>query len=171
MTQTHIFKTKLIYGSNSFSIEKEDNFSITIQSQEPDITISRISTDPEFPKKGDNVILIFDIENAGNGDAKDVRASINNISLSGTKLAYLGQIKSDENIPARFVLTADKSGIYSSELEVQYKANGQIRTLKFPFEINVSQKNNVSYYLWVLAIIIILVLFYQFFKSRANHSK
>jgi hypothetical protein len=163
----HLFKTKLVYGGNYFSIEKEDNFSITINSKKPDLMVSRVSTNPEIIKLGDTFVLTIDIENAGEGDAKDVRVKLNNLPISGSKLIYLGQIKSDENIPGRFILTADKSGLYSSELEIQYKANGEIKNLNFPFEINVIKKDYSLYFLFA-GILIVILAFYLIFKHKIS---
>jgi hypothetical protein len=163
----HIFETKLTYGSNLFSIEKEDNFSITINTQKPDLAVSRIYTDPEVIYKGDKIILTIDIENAGNGKAKDVRVDLENFNLMGVKQKYLGKIESDETMPARFVFEGTRSGFYEGIIKITYKFAGEEKELNFPIQIQVFSKSINSFY--ILAIVLILgVLGYFLYRKKLN---
>lgn len=166
----HIFETKLTYGSEDFFIEKEDTFSITVNTQEPDLTISRIYTNPEIIYESEKIILTIDIENAGNGEAKDVRVEIENLNLEGIKQKYLGKIKSDENLPARFVLETNKKGIFEGNIKLNYKFSGEIKELNFPLQIQIFSKGINKF--WVFAIILILgVLGYFLFGKKLNPKK
>lgn len=158
----HIFKTKLTYILNSFVLEKNGNFSVTINSQKPDLTISRTLTNPEEIHAGETFALTIDVENAGKGDAKDVQVNLKNNSFSGVELTYLGQIKSGENAPARFFLTAKNSGIYSLQAEIQYKANGQIQTINLPVGIEIKDKSTTNYIIIIGVIIVILIAYFSF---------
>jgi hypothetical protein len=163
----HIFETKLTYGRDSFSEEKEGNFSVTVNTKEPDLTISRIYTNPEIVYSGEKVILTIDVENSGNGEAKDVRMEIKNLELAGIKQKYLGKIESDESLPARFVLETDDSGIFDGIVEVSYDFGGKINRIEFPMQIQIFSKGINK--LWIFSIVLILGVFgYFLLRKRAK---
>jgi hypothetical protein len=163
----HLFETKLRYGGKDFYMEKEGNFSIIVNTQKPDLAISRIYTNPEVIKEGEKIILTIDIENAGNGEAKDVRVELENLELEGVKQKYLGKIESDENIPARFVFEGDKKGIYRGSIKISYKFAGENNELNFPIEIQVF--SNGTNYFYIIGIILILgVLGYFLYQKKLN---
>jgi hypothetical protein len=157
----HVFETKLSYGNKNSSIDKRDSFSITINSKEPDLAISRVATEPEIPTQNDKLILTIDIENAGEGDAKDVRVNLKNLDLSGVKSTYLGKISSGENIPARFILESNEAKIYPMDIEIQYKSHGKIKTNTFPLEVQVFSKESSRYPFYMVGSFILgaLVIF------------
>jgi len=163
----HIFETKITYGNKDFHIEKEDNFSITINTQKPDLAVSRIYTNPEIISEGEKIILTIDIENAGNGEAKDVRVELKNLELEGVKQKYLGKIESDENMPARFVFEGNKKGIYEGIIKVNYKFAGEEKELNFPLEIQVFS-NGTNYFYVILIVLILGVLGYFFYRKKLN---
>ena len=163
----HIFETKLTYGGKDFFREKENNFSIIINTQKPDLTISGIYTTPEIIYAGEKIILIIDVENAGNGEAKDVRVEIENLNLEGIKQKYLGKIESDENLPARFILETNKEGIFEGDIKVNYKFGGDIKELNFPLKIQIFSKNMNPF--WIIALILILgIVGYFLFRKKLN---
>lgn len=163
----HIFETKLRYGNNNFYIEKESNFSIMVNTQKPDLTISRVYTNPEIISEGEKIILTIDIENAGNGEAKDVRVELENLNLEGVKQKYLGRIKSDENMPARFVFEKSKKGIYEGNVKVNYIFAGKNEELNFPLEIQVFS-NGTNYFYIILIVLILGVLGYFLYQKKLN---
>lgn len=163
----HIFETKLKYGNNNFYIEKENNFSVIVNTQKPDLTISRIYTNPEMISEGEKISLTIDIENAGNGEAKDVRVELENLGLEGVKQKYLGKIESDENMPARFIFEESKKGIYEGNIKVNYKFAGSDKELNFPIEIQVF--SNGTNYIYIILIVLILgVLGYFLYQKKLN---
>jgi hypothetical protein len=163
----HTFETRLRYGNNNFYIEKESNFSIIVNTQKPDLTISRIYTNPEVISEGEKIILTIDIENAGNGEAKDVRVELENLNLEGVKQKYLGKIKSDENMPARFVFEKSKKGIYEGNIKVNYKFAGNEEELNFPIEIQVFS-NGTNYFYVILIVLILGALGYFLYQKKLN---
>ncbi len=84
------------------------------------LNIAGINTDPNRIEKGNYITLTIRIENAGNCDAKSVKADID-IPFTGTKTAYLGKIEPDNDAPAIFNLRADDAGDYRYNLTVQYE--------------------------------------------------
>ncbi|MFW6233375.1 MAG: hypothetical protein ACOC3Z_01795 [Nanoarchaeota archaeon] len=163
----HVFETKITYGNKDFYIEKRDNFSITINTQKPDLAVSRVYTNPEIISEGEKIILTIDIENAGNGEAKDVRVELENLELEGIKQKYLGKIESDENMPARFIFEGDKKGIYEGDIKINYKFAGENKELNFPVEIQVF--SNRTNYFYVIGVVLMLGVFgYFFYRKKLN---
>jgi hypothetical protein len=163
----HLFETKLTYGKNNFFIEKRDNFTITAIHQKPDLAISRIYTNPEIIYLRDKIILTIDVENAGNGKAKDVRVEIKDFDLEGIKLKYLGKIEYGENIPARFIFKAEKEGIQRGNIALSYNFAGETENLTFPLEIQVFRKGLNKIWI-VLGIIILGVLGYLGYQRKTK---
>jgi hypothetical protein len=163
----HTFETKLSYGAENFFIEEENNFSITINTENPDLTISGVYTTPEIIYENEKIILVIDVENSGEGDAKDVRIEIEDLNLQGIKQKYLGQIQSDESMPARFVFEENKKGIYNGNIKLNYKFGGEIKEINFPLKIQVFEKesNNI---LTFSVILILGVLIYFLLKKKIN---
>jgi hypothetical protein len=166
----HIFETRLTYGNNGFYIKKESNFSVIINTQKPDLAISRIYTNPEVTHEGEKLILTIDIENAGNGEAKDVRAELENLNLKGIKQKYLGKIEPDETIPARFIFEKDKKGIYEGNIKLSYKFAGENQELNFPLQIQIFS-NGTNYFYMILIVLILGVLGYFLYKKKLNPNK
>lgn len=156
----HLFETELRYGDDIHSIEKKSNFSITAINQEPDLTISRIYTNPEVTYTNEKSTLIVDVENAGNGEAKDVRINIEDFDLDGAKLNYLGKINPDENVPARFIVEPEEPGIYEGKINLSYNFAGETRYLDFPFEIQVFEETNNMFIYIGLFLVVILGYFF-----------
>ncbi|HEY9247294.1 MAG TPA: CARDB domain-containing protein, partial [Candidatus Methanoperedens sp.] len=74
-----------------------------------ELSISNIKIEPLNPAKGDTVTVTMRIENSGNGDAKSAKVDLN-IPFEGTKIAFLGKIKPDDDAPAVFTFSATESG-------------------------------------------------------------
>jgi len=165
----HNFETKLTYVKDGFSVEKKGEFAITVISYEADLSISRVATTPEMVEEGQRMTLTIDVENAGKGEARDVRVEVMNLEFSGVKQKYLGKIDYGENIPARFVFDSTEPGIYGADVKITYKEGGEDKELTFPIEIQVFDKHD-SYY-WVIAIVLILVLFIYYLVRKHSRSK
>ncbi len=167
----HVFETKLTYGRDGFNIEKEDNFSVTVSSEISDIAISSVKTNPVIVNSGDIVTLIIEVENAGKGDAKDVRVELEGLDFKGVKQVYLGKIESDESVPARFILEADKKGMQEFSAVISYKENEQEMQETFPLEVQVFSSGYFWY--WVLGVIIVLagVIYYIYSVRKDQQNK
>ena len=84
------------------------------------IGIASVETDPVRINNGDEVSLIFRLENTGTDNANSVKASID-LPMSGGKDAYVGKIEPDNDAPAVFTLQAGDPGTYTYNLTVQYE--------------------------------------------------
>ena len=72
-------------------IDKIGNFSITVTSQESDLNIAYIKTEPILPRVGEEVTLTIRLENFGKGDANSVKAKIE-IPFFGVKESFLERL-------------------------------------------------------------------------------
>jgi hypothetical protein len=85
-----------------------------------ELSISNIKTDPLNVKQGDDFRLLVRIENAGDGDAKSVKATITGLPFLGVKEAFLGKIEPDDDSPAVFTLIPDRGGSFDYNLQISY---------------------------------------------------
>lgn len=83
-----------------------------------ELAIANIKTEPQNPEKDDIITVTMRIENSGNGDAKSVKVSLN-MPFEGTKTAFLGKIKPNDDAPAVFSVFVNQSGDipYSAAIE------------------------------------------------------
>ncbi len=85
-----------------------------------ELAISDIKIEPQNPVQGDPVTVTMRIENSGNGDAKSVKVSLN-IPFEGTKTAFLGKIKPNDDAPAVFSVFVSKSGDVPYSAIIEYE--------------------------------------------------
>ena len=131
-----------------------------------ELGISQITTDPAQIQKGEQFTLIIRIENTGTDDAKSVDATID-ISLPGTKEAFVGTIEPANDAPAPFNLQADRAGEIPYTLTIRYEDDygpgEQVQTLR----LNVYGSNNTLLILGgVLLLILAGVVGYWYFRIR-----
>ncbi len=85
----------------------------------PELVLASFTTDPPTPKAGAPVRVIVRLENMGTDTAKSV-AVLTNLSMTGTKEAFIGKIQPGDNVPAIFTVTPAKAGDYPFALRVAY---------------------------------------------------
>ena len=107
-----------------------------------ELSISNIKTDPLNIKQGEDFTLFVRIENAGDGDAKSVKATITDLPFSGVKEAFLGKIESDDDSPAVFTLIPDKSGSFEYHLQISYKDDSGAHTITEKMNLVVRDDKN-----------------------------
>lgn len=157
----YVFETKLSYGNSDFMMEKYESFSVTVLNLEAEIGLSGLKTSPERITSGDEIILTANIENSGNGIAKDVQVFIEGDSLEGVKQSYLGKIEPDEELPARFILKTNREGNYPLNVMVDYRVSNTTITRNFPVSIYVfSKPTNVWWFVGPLLLFACLAGFF-----------
>lgn len=139
----YIFEYKLSYGETEFMIEKEGSFSVTITSQESDLNIAYIKTEPILPKVGEEVTLTIRLENFGKGDANSVKAKID-IPFFGVKESFLGELEAGDDSSAVFTIVPDKSGVINYDLSVIYKDDFGENEFTETLELNIQEDNRKS---------------------------
>ncbi len=111
-------KTEISSYSIPVKMEYKDENGTGISSQsfvgvkvigKAELSISNIKNEPQNPEKGDIVTVTMRIENSGNGDAKSAKVDLT-IPFEGTKTAFLGKIKPNDDAPASFTFLATESG-------------------------------------------------------------
>jgi len=107
-----------------------------------ELSISNIKTDPLNVKQGEDFTLFVRIENAGDGDAKSVKAAITDLPFSGVKEAFLGKIEPDDDSPAVFTLIPDKSGSFDYHLQISYKDDSGNHTITEKMNLVVRDSRN-----------------------------
>jgi len=152
----YVFEYKLIYGNKDFQISKEGNFSITVTSQESDLNIAYVKTDPILPKVGDEITLTIRLENFGRGDANSVKAKVD-IPFFGIKESFLGKLEAGDDSSAVFTIVPDKSGVIDYDLTVTYTDDFGKHEFTESLELNI-QENPRSNILTVIIILILIVL-------------
>jgi hypothetical protein len=167
----HVIDGRLIYKKGDLSFTKDISFSITVISKRPEIFLSRVYSSPDFIYEADNVILTIDVENSGEGEAKDVKVELMDSAFEGAKIKYLGRIDPNENLPAKFILESpDYPGLFEASAKVTYREGSEKKTIDFPVQIQVFQEK--SNYNWIIyssiafALIIIIIL-----VSKINFKK
>lgn len=84
------------------------------------LSIENIKTEPQNPVNGDTVTVIMRIENSGTGDARSTKINVNT-PFEGTKTAFLGKIKPNDDAPGVFTFYVNESGDipYSATIEFE----------------------------------------------------
>lgn len=84
-----------------------------------EMSIASITLNPEEPQPNTPFNLIVRLENTGTDTAKSVVATLD-LPMEGTRQAFIGKIKMDNDAPAIFTITPEKPGNYEYNLSVQY---------------------------------------------------
>ncbi len=165
----YVFEYELSYGNNGFLVKKEGNFSITVTSQESDLNIAYVKTEPTLPKVGDEVTLTIRIENFGRGDANSVKAEID-APFFGTKQSFLGELAAGDDSSAVFTIIPDKSGIIDYNLVVEYRDDFGEHKFSEPLKISIQENTKSNLQKIVLPILAILLVggIIYYFKSKKS---
>lgn len=129
------------------------------------LNIAGINTDPSRIEKGNYLTLTIRIENAGNGNAKSVKANID-IPFRGTKTAFLGKIEPDDDAPAIFNLHADDAGDYRYNLTVQYEDDLGKHEIHEELMMTVSSGDRTSVFVIILFIIAVIGAYWFFIRRK-----
>lgn len=129
------------------------------------LNIAGINTDPGRIEKGNYLTLTIRIENAGNGNAKSVKANID-IPFRGTKTAFLGKIEPDNDAPAIFNLYADDAGDYKYNLTVQYEDDLGTHETREELMMTVSPGDRTSVFVIILLIIAVIGVYWFFIRRK-----
>ncbi len=129
------------------------------------LNIAGINTDPNRIEKGSYTTLTIRIENAGNGDAKSVKADID-LPFTGTKTAFLGKIEPDNDAPAIFNLHADDAGDYRYNLTVRYEDNLGTHELNEELKLVVYPGGSVSVFVVILFVVAAAGVYWFFIRRK-----
>ncbi|MCZ7401852.1 MAG: COG1361 S-layer family protein [Candidatus Methanoperedens sp.] len=108
-----------------------------------DLAISDIKIEPQNPVKGDLVTVNMRIENSGTGEAKSVKINLD-APFEGTKSAFLGKIKPDDDAPGVFTFYASKDGDIPLTASIEYEDDLGMRTVNESLNLHVYKQNENS---------------------------
>ncbi len=132
-----------------------------------ELAISDLKTDPQDPAQGDTVTMTMRIENSGNGDAKSVKANLN-ILFEGTKTAFLGKIKPNDDAPAVFSLLANESGDipYLTAIEFEDDLGLHNTTQVLNLHIRGTTKSSLSPLAAVIVVMMVGAAVYYLYRRK-----
>ena len=146
-TGTIVIPIDITYEGLSNEVKKQSEIAGIEVIGIAELSISNIKTDPLNIKQGEDFTLLIRIENAGDGDAKSVKATITDLPFSGVKEAFLGKIEPDDDSPAVFTLIPDKCGSFDYHLQISYKDDSGDHTITEKMNLIVRDNKNVVSYL------------------------
>ncbi len=132
-----------------------------------ELAISDLKNDPQAPVQGDTVTVTMRIENSGNGDAKSVKVNLN-IPFEGTKTAFLGKIKPNDDAPAVFSVLANESGDipYFAAIEFEDDLGMHSTTQALNLHIRGTNKSSSSPIAAVIAVMVVGAALYYLYRRK-----
>lgn len=153
----------LAYGTKTAS----NNFVLDIKG-DPTIKLAGVSTD-EDPHPGQKVSLSLQLENTGTGDAKAVKVTISDDSVTGIKDSYIGTIETEDTGSAIFDLTFSKAGANQIPVTIEYEdGSGVPHTMSIAISTYV-YSNGIDALPLLGLVVLAAVLLYFFFGRRKKH--
>lgn len=137
----YAFKYELNYGQESFEVEKEGNFSVTVIGDRSELGVASVKTSPVLPVEGETVELTMRVENAGDGTAKSIKVYMEH-PFRGVRQSFIGTLAPDEDGPAVFTFIADKSGEYTFPAVISYKDDFGESEIKTDISISVLEEKS-----------------------------
>jgi hypothetical protein len=107
------------------------------------------------------------LENSGNGDAKSVKVNID-IPFEGTKTAFLGKIKPDDDAPGVFTLYATENGDIPYNASIEFEDDLGRHTVKEALALNVRNTNKNGIIIPVIVVVLVTgtFVFYRYRKKK-----
>lgn len=153
-------------NTEAFQIDKIQEIGIDVLNR-AQIDISSLKFDPEMPVKGQQVSLTLRLENVGDGEARSVKARLEGLEGSGSTGAFLGRLDKDDDAPAVFTFTPDKTGDQNVTLVVEYEDDFGEHQVKENLTFNVkSQEGGILPIVLVAVLILAAVIFYMKKKGK-----
>jgi hypothetical protein len=131
------------------------------------LSIENIKIEPQNPVKGDLVTMTMRIENSGNGDARSAKVSLN-IPFEGTKTAFLGKIKPDDDAPGVFTFYATESGDIPYTATIEFEDDLGKHTVSQALTLYVRGTNRNEIVILIIVIVIAVGALIFYFSRRKN---
>jgi len=128
--------------------------------------IASIRSEPSRITAGSLVDLTIRIENTGTADAGSVQATIEDLSLPGSKEAFLGTIEPGNDGPAVFTLEADQEGEFPYTLAIHYTDDYGTHTTRQALQVVVAESNTLPLFAVAAAILIAAIVVAAFWYRR-----
>ncbi|VVB97387.1 Uncharacterised protein [uncultured archaeon] len=131
-----------------------------------ELAVSYLKIEPQNPVKGDLVTVNMRIENSGTGEAKSVKVSLD--AFEGTRTAFLGKIKPDDDEPGVFTFYTTKEGNIPFSAAIEYEDDLGVRTVTESMGLNVRKpnENGIMAPMIVAVLIIVSVTYYLYRRKK-----
>ncbi|MFW6002469.1 MAG: COG1361 S-layer family protein [archaeon] len=123
---------------------------------------------PSQIQEGKEFSMKLRLENIGDGEAKNVVASIDG-PFSGLTRGYFGRMEKDEDLLYIFDLIPYQSGEIPVTLNIEYEDDYGTHDIQEKVNINV-ENNNTNIYILTGLVISIIVILYLVFRTKKNRS-
>ncbi|HEY9204702.1 MAG TPA: COG1361 S-layer family protein [Candidatus Methanoperedens sp.] len=138
-----------------------------------ELAISDIKIEPQNPVEGDLVTVNMRIENSGTGEAKSAKVNLD-APFKGTRTAFLGKIKPDDDAPGVFTFYAEKGGDIPYSANIEFEDDLGVRTVTEPLNLYVRTLNKngmVTQVLMTLPLIAVGVYYLHRRKKTIDNTK
>lgn len=153
-------------NTETFQIDKTQEIGINVLNR-AQIDISSLKFDPEMPVKGQQISLTLRLENVGEGEARSVKARLEGLEGSGSTGAFLGRLDKDDDAPAVFTFTPEKTGDQNVTLLVEYEDDFGKHQVRENLTFNVKSQEG-SLLPIVLGAIPVLVAMILYMKKKGK---
>ena len=152
--------------AETFQIDKTQEIGIDVLNLAK-IDISSLKFDPEMPVKGQQVSMILQLENVGEGvEARFVKARLEGLEGSGSTEAFLGRLEKDNDALAVFTFVPEKSGEQTATLVIEYEDDFGKHQLNEDLTFNVDSQKGSIIPLILGAAIVLAAIFYLKKKGK-----
>jgi hypothetical protein len=153
-------------NTDTFQIDKVQEIGINVLNLAK-IDVSSLKFDPGMPVKGQQVSMTVRLENVGEGEARSVKARLEGLEGSGSTAAFLGRLDKDDDAPAVFTFTPEKTGEQEVTLLVEYEDDFGKHQLNENLTFNVKgQEGNIPPIVLGVVLILAAVVFYMKKKGK-----
>jgi hypothetical protein len=137
-----------------------------------ELAISDIKIEPQNPVEGDLVTVTMRIENSGTGEAKSAKVSLD-APFIGTRTAFLGKIKPDDDAPGVFTFYAEKGGDIPYSANIEFEDDLGVWTVTEPLNLYVrsQDKNGMAAPVVVTLPIIAGGVYYLHRRKKSDNTK
>jgi hypothetical protein len=137
-----------------------------------ELAISDINIEPQNPVEGDLVTVNMRIENSGTGEAKSAKVNLD-APFKGTRTAFLGKIKPDDDAPGVFTFYAEKGGDIPYSANIEFEDDLGARTVTEPLNlyVRIPNKNGMAAPAIVTLPIIAGGVYYLHRRKKSDNTK
>jgi len=130
-----------------------------------EMNIASITTEPANPAAGDQVTLIIRLENTGTDTAKSVSAAVD-LPMDGTKEAFIGKIKPNNDAPAIFTVKTGAAGDYAYTLTTKYTDEWGNHTLTRTLHLIIAQSDYTAVIILIVIVAAGAAFYFLYWRRR-----
>jgi len=168
--QGYKLKVTATYTSGGSQHTESNEIAVNVIGK-PIVRMAGVQTDKDTIYAGKPFSLSVQLENIGTGDAKSVKAAIEDSSVKGVLTSYIGTVEVDDTGSAIFNIRDSVEGGREAVLAVSYEdVYGNHYTTNMPLEYFIATPP-ANYSSVVVALVIAAVLLFLYWRSRKNKKR